>query len=42
VIAYEIAAAIFDGNRKELSSGKLSITQFPGAQLGQEPVNICP
>lgn len=35
--AYGIAANIFDAKLKELSSGKLSINQFPGAQLGQEP-----
>src|SRR2546421_11905812 len=36
--AYGIAADIFDAKLKELSGGKLSIDQFPGAQLGQEPV----
>jgi tripartite ATP-independent transporter DctP family solute receptor len=35
--AYGIAADIFDAKLKELSGGKLSINQFPGAQLGQEP-----
>ena len=35
--AYGIAAGIFDAKLKELSGGKLSINQFPGAQLGQEP-----
>ena len=35
--AYGIAANIFDAKLKELSSGKMSINQFPGAQLGQEP-----
>src|SRR5258708_39061340 len=35
--AYGIAANIFDAKLKELSGGKLSINQFPGAQLGQEP-----
>src|SRR5438270_2903448 len=36
--AYGIAGDIFDAKLKELSGGKLSIDQFPGAQLGQEPV----
>ncbi len=35
--AYGIAANIFDAKLKELSSGKMTINQFPGAQLGQEP-----
>jgi tripartite ATP-independent transporter DctP family solute receptor len=35
--AYGIAANIFDAKLKELSGGKFSINQFPGAQLGQEP-----
>ena len=35
--AYGIAADIFDAKLKELSGGKFSINQFPGAQLGQEP-----
>src|SRR6266481_1571061 len=35
--AYGIAANIFDAKLKELSCGKMSINQFPGAQLGQEP-----
>ena len=35
--AYGIAANIFDAKLRELSGGKLSINQFPGAQLGQEP-----
>ena len=35
--AYGIAANIFDGKLKELSKGTMSINQFPGAQLGQEP-----
>lgn len=35
--AYGIAGNIFDAKLKELSGGKLSINQFPGAQLGQEP-----
>src|SRR5438552_307118 len=38
--AYGIAADVFDGKLKELSGGKLSINQFPGAQLGQEPVML--
>src|SRR5216117_1460191 len=36
--AYGIAANIFDAKLKELSGGKMDINQFPGAQLGQEPV----
>jgi len=36
--AYGIAADIFDAKLKELSGSKMSIDQFPGAQLGQEPV----
>ena len=36
--AYGIAADIFEAKLKELSGGKLGINQFPGAQLGQEPV----
>ncbi len=35
--AYGIAGDIFDAKLKELSGGKMSINQFPGAQLGQEP-----
>src|SRR4249920_2178398 len=35
--AYGIAANIFDAKLKQLSGGKFSINQFPGAQLGQEP-----
>src|SRR6187401_1086991 len=38
--AYGIAADIFDAKLKELSGGKLSIDQFPLAQLGQEPVML--
>jgi tripartite ATP-independent transporter DctP family solute receptor len=38
--AYGIAADIFDAKLKELSGGKLAIDQFPGAQLGQEPVAL--
>ncbi|HKW95941.1 MAG TPA: TRAP transporter substrate-binding protein [Methylomirabilota bacterium] len=36
--AYGIAADLFEAKLKELSGGKLGINQFPGAQLGQEPV----
>src|SRR5438552_17468208 len=35
--AYGIAANIFDAKLKELSGGTMSINQFPGAQLGQQP-----
>src|SRR6267142_2147926 len=38
--AYGIAGDIFDAKLKEVSGGKLSIDQFPGAQLGQEPVML--
>src|SRR6187401_1317793 len=38
--AYGIAADIFDAKLKEVSGGKLSIDQFPLAQLGQEPVML--
>jgi len=38
--AYGIAADLFDAKLKELSGGKLTINQFPGAQLGQEPVML--
>lgn len=38
--AYGIAAKIFDDKLKELSGGKLSINQFPGAQLGTEPQTL--
>ena len=31
--AYGIAGNIFDAKLKELSGGKMSINQFPGAQL---------
>jgi tripartite ATP-independent transporter DctP family solute receptor len=37
---YGYAADVFDAKLKELSGGKLSIDQFPGAQLGQEPVML--
>jgi tripartite ATP-independent transporter DctP family solute receptor len=35
--AYGIAANMFDAKLKELSHNTMSINQFPGAQLGQEP-----
>jgi tripartite ATP-independent transporter DctP family solute receptor len=35
--AYGLAANIFDAKLKALSGGTLSINQFPGGQLGQEP-----
>ena len=38
--AYGIAANIFDEKLKQLSGGKLSINQFPGAQLGTEPQTL--
>jgi tripartite ATP-independent transporter DctP family solute receptor len=38
--AYGIAGDIFDAKLKELSGGKMSINQFPNAQLGQEPVAL--
>ena len=38
--AYGIAGDIFNAKLKELSKGKMSIDQFPGAQLGQEPVML--
>ncbi len=38
--AYGIAADVFDAKLKELSGGRFSIDQFPGAQLGQEPVML--
>src|SRR5439155_25293778 len=34
--AYGVAANLFDEKLKALSGGKLSINQFPGAQLGTE------
>ena len=37
---YGYAADVFDAKLKELSGGKLSIDQFPLAQLGQEPVML--
>src|SRR3989442_7490238 len=38
--AYGIAANIFDEKLKQLSSGRMSINQFPGAQLGPEPQTL--
>ena len=38
--AYGIAADVFDAKLQQLSGGKLGINQFPGAQLGQEPVML--
>ncbi len=38
--AYGVAADVFDAKLKELSGGRFSIDQFPGAQLGQEPVML--
>ena len=38
--AYGIAANIFDEKLKAVSGGKLSINQFPGAQLGTEPQTL--
>src|SRR5438132_12521242 len=38
--AYGIAANVFDEKLKALSGGKLSINQFPGAQLGTEPQTL--
>ncbi|WP_414709738.1 TRAP transporter substrate-binding protein [Reyranella sp.] len=35
--AYGVAGNLFDAKLKEVSGGKFSINQFPGAQLGQEP-----
>src|SRR6266581_6060477 len=37
---YGIAADIFNAKLMELSGGKFGIDQFPGAQLGQEPVML--
>jgi len=37
---YGIAADVFNAKLGELSGGKLGIDQFPGAQLGQEPVML--
>ena len=38
--AYGIAGDIFNAKLMELSGGKMAIDQFPGAQLGQEPVML--
>src|SRR5881398_3788862 len=38
--AYGVAANLFDEKLKALSGGKLSINQFPGAQLGSEPQTL--
>ena len=38
--AYGIAGDIFNAKLMELSGGKMGIDQFPGAQLGQEPVML--
>src|SRR5258708_16226622 len=38
--AYGIAGDIFDAKVQELSGGKMSMEQFPGAQLGKEPVML--
>src|SRR5438132_10882651 len=38
--AYGIAGDIFEAKLKELSGGKMLVDQFPGAQLGQEPVML--
>jgi len=38
--AYGIAGDMFNAKLKELSGGKMSINQFPNAQLGQEPVML--
>jgi tripartite ATP-independent transporter DctP family solute receptor len=37
---YGIAAQVFEDKLKELSGGKLLVDQYPGAQLGQEPVML--
>jgi tripartite ATP-independent transporter DctP family solute receptor len=38
--AYGIAADVFDAKLKEVSGGRFSVDQFPGGQLGQEPVML--
>jgi len=38
--AYGIAADMFNARLMELSKGTMGIDQFPGAQLGQEPVML--
>src|SRR5690349_9137141 len=37
---YGIAGDIFNAKLMELSGGKFGINQYPGAQLGQEPVML--
>ena len=37
---YGVAGDIFDAKLKELSKGTMTIDQFPGAQLGQEPAAL--
>ena len=37
---YGVAADIFNAKLMELSGGKMGVDQFPGAQLGQEPVML--
>jgi tripartite ATP-independent transporter DctP family solute receptor len=37
---YGIAADVFNAKLMELSGGKFGINQYPGAQLGQEPVML--
>ncbi len=37
---YGVAGDLFNAKLKELSGGKMSINQFPNAQLGQEPVML--
>ena len=34
---YGVAADLFNGKLTEMSHGSMTIDQFPGAQLGQEP-----
>jgi tripartite ATP-independent transporter DctP family solute receptor len=38
--AYGVAGDMFNAKLKELSGGKMSVNQFPNAQLGQEPVML--
>ena len=38
--AYGVAGNLFNEKLMELSGGKMGINQFPGAQLGQEPVML--
>src|SRR6516165_1590817 len=37
---YGFAGDLFEKRLSELSGGKLKVDQFPGAQLGQEPVML--